>query len=69
MKLDRAFLVVLVLVVSVYVDGILIGCEPATLLDKLKNYLANTFKLKDLRPLKYFLCLEITWLAKGIVLN
>lgn len=50
MKLHGAFLVVLI-----YVDDILIGCESDSVLQTFKAYLADVFKLKDLGPPKYFL--------------
>lgn len=49
MHLDGVFLVVLV-----YVDDILIGCECFIVLNKFKLFLADAFKLKDLRAPKYF---------------
>lgn len=64
MRLDGAFLVVLV-----FVDDILVSSKSVIVLNKFKNYLANVFKLKDLGAPKYFLGLELARFVDGIVLN
>ena len=56
-------------VVLVYVDDIIITGNDLTVITNLKNFLADRFKLKDLRILKYFLGLEVARSPFGIFLS
>ena len=38
----------------VYVDGMIVICSNFTKIEKLQNYLAKKFEMKDLSTLKYF---------------
>lgn len=49
-----------------YVDNIIITSSGYEGTNSLKAFLHSQFKLKDLGPLKYFLCLEIARSQKGI---
>ncbi|RVW40120.1 Retrovirus-related Pol polyprotein from transposon RE1 [Vitis vinifera] len=53
----------------VYVDDIIITGNDLTVITNLKNFLADRFKLKDLRILKYFLGLEVARSPFGIFLS
>ncbi|XP_057453048.1 uncharacterized mitochondrial protein AtMg00810-like [Lotus japonicus] len=53
----------------VYVDNIIIASANTSLISSLKKALQDSFKLKDLGTLHYFLGLEITRSKKGIFLN
>lgn len=64
MILDGHFVAVLV-----YIDDILIGCASEVVLQQVKDYLADIFKLKDLGTPKYFLGLEIARSHTWIVIN
>ena len=52
----------------VYVDDILIASNDVKAMAKLKVFLDQKFKLKDLGSLKYFLGLEVASSEKGITL-
>ena len=56
-------------ILLVYVDDIIITRHSQHVIDSLKQFLHRQFKLKDLRPLKYFLGLEIVRSAQGLVLS
>jgi len=53
----------------VYVDDIVITSTDLTLIDKLKQHLQNSFHMKDLGNLTYFLGLEIHAGSNGIFLS
>ena len=53
----------------VYVDHIVINDNDYRTIEKLKTFLDNQFKLKDLGQLKYFLGLEVARSRKGIFVN
>ena len=53
----------------VYIDDIIITSPSQSVLDSLKTFLRNQFKLKDLGSLKYFLGLEIARSIVGIVFS
>ena len=46
-------------VLLVYVDNIVITSSDSALLAHLKTHLSNSFHMKDLGPLMYFLSLEV----------
>lgn len=52
-----------------YVYDIVIASNNMEEIQKLKGFLNEKFKLKDLRQLKYFLGLEIAVSKQGISLN
>ncbi|KAK6146357.1 hypothetical protein DH2020_020226 [Rehmannia glutinosa] len=54
------------IVLPVYVDDIVIGGNDYSAISHVKEFLASSFKLKDLGDLKYFLGFEIARSAKGI---
>ena len=55
--------------VVVWVDDIIIACNTMELMDKLKNELKTTFKMKDLGPISYFLGLQFEQNNEGILMN
>jgi len=52
--------------VLVYVDDLLVAGNDLSVISKLKSFLAQTFKIKDLGTLKYFLGLEVANSPAGI---
>ena len=56
-------------VLLVYVDDIVITSPNAKMIQELQASLNETFHMKDLGPLNYFLSLEVHQSTKGIVLN
>ena len=56
-------------ILIVYVDDIILTKNHINEMDKLKEVLANEFEIKDLRPLKYFLGMEVDRSKKGIVVS
>ena len=57
------------MVLLVYVDIIIITGMDAEMIQQLQVSLHDSFHMKDLGPLTYFLGLEVHQSAKGIVLN
>ena len=55
--------------VLVYVDDLLVAGNDLSVISKLKSFPAQTFKIKDLGTLKYFLSLEVARSPAGIFLN
>jgi hypothetical protein len=58
-----------VVILLVYVDDIIITGTNSALISQLKQYLQDSFHMKDLGSLTYFLGLEITTGAHGIFLS
>uniref|UniRef100_A0A2N9I820 Integrase catalytic domain-containing protein n=1 Tax=Fagus sylvatica TaxID=28930 RepID=A0A2N9I820_FAGSY len=58
-----------VVILLVYVDDIIITGTDSALISQLKQYLQDSFHMKDLGSLTYFLGLEITTGAHGIFLS
>lgn len=58
-----------VVVILVYVDDMLITSNDLTLIEETKKQLHQTFKLKDLGELKYFLGIEFCRSHRGIMMN
>ncbi|KAJ0925089.1 putative RNA-directed DNA polymerase [Helianthus annuus] len=56
-------------VLLVYVDDIVITGNNNSEIDKIKSLLSNSFKIKDLGVLKYFLGLEVVYGKFGLCLN
>ena len=50
----------------VYVDDIIVASDSPTVVEEIKVFLNNKFKIKDLGTLRYFLGLEITKTTQGI---
>ncbi|XP_068319518.1 uncharacterized mitochondrial protein AtMg00810-like [Pyrus communis] len=57
------------LVVLIYVDDLIITCDNAFEIEALKASLHQTFAIKDLRKLKYFLGIEMETSRRGLFLN
>lgn len=55
-----------IIMVLVYVDDLLITCNNAQMISKLKFDLQQSFRMKDLGPLKYFLGIELVRSESGI---
>ena len=58
-----------IVVLLVYVDDIVIISFDSALLGQLKTHLSESFHMKDLRSLTYFLGLEVHHSPSGISLN
>ena len=56
-------------ILLVYIDDIIFASANIDSINKIKHLLQSLFKLKDLRPLKYILGLEIAHSSKGITLS
>lgn len=56
-------------IIIVYVDDLVITGSSLEEINKVKSYLHNNFKIKELGVLKYFLGLEVAKLGIGIILN
>ena len=56
-------------VAAIYVDDIIITGNNNSIIQSLKTHLHNTFSIKDLGRLNYFLGLEVTYIDNGIVLT
>ena len=52
-------------ILTVYVDDIILTGDGCDELSRLKEYLATEFEIKDLDPLKYFLGKEVARSSKG----
>lgn len=57
-----------IVIILVYVDDILAASNNLQPITNFKLFLHDQFKLKDLRPPKYFLGLEVARTSKGISL-
>ncbi|KAK3009830.1 hypothetical protein RJ639_013955 [Escallonia herrerae] len=57
------------LYVLVYVDDLILAGNNSTACSSFKKYLNDCFKLKDLRPLKYFLGIEAACGPRGLFLS
>ncbi|CAM8888782.1 unnamed protein product [Rhodiola kirilowii] len=64
MNKDGEFLILLV-----YVDDVIITGTSSSMIGKVKQYIHDLFKIKDLGILKYFLGLEVARSDEGIFLN
>lgn len=58
-----------VVFVVVYADDVLVTCTHLQEIESLKNFLHNTFKIKDLERLHYFLGLEVQYTEKGVLMS
>ena len=58
-----------IIVLLVYVDGIIISGTDAKMIQHLQASLHDSFHMKDLGPLTYFLGLEVLESKKGLILN
>jgi len=52
-----------------YVDDIILTKNDKEEIDRIKQALNQTLKIKDLEDLRYFLCLEVAKSYKGIMVN
>jgi len=59
----------LLVFVAVYVDDVILTGTDTTEIAQLKVYLDNTFKIKDLGRLHYFLGLEILDTTEGVLIS
>ena len=55
--------------VLVYVDDLIVSGSSLDIIQKFKDYLCSTFKMKDLGLLKYFLGIEVARSPQGMYLN
>lgn len=53
----------------IYVDDVIIASNDLKEIDAVKKFLHESFTIKDLGELKYFLGIEVARSAKGIVLS
>lgn len=58
-----------VVFVAVYVDDVLVTGTHLQEIESLKTFLHNTFKIKDLGRLHYFLGLEVQYTEKGVLIS
>ncbi|XP_019225143.1 PREDICTED: uncharacterized protein LOC109206740 [Nicotiana attenuata] len=58
-----------IVIILVYVDDLLITSSNISLVEDAKNTLHNSFKVKDLGELRYFLGIEVMRSDQGILLN
>ncbi|KAA3462161.1 protein detoxification 35 [Gossypium australe] len=58
-----------IVIMLIYVDDLLIIEYDGKFIDELKQVLHQSFKMKDLGNLKYFLGIKIFWSENGVVLN
>ena len=56
------------IVVLIYVNDVIITSNTLTTINQVKQFLQTTFPIKDLGKLKYFIGIEVSQSAKGIVL-
>ncbi|XP_057539843.1 uncharacterized mitochondrial protein AtMg00810-like [Amaranthus tricolor] len=56
-------------IIAVYVDDIILTGNDANCISQIKNYLHDTFSIKDLGILHYFLGLEVAYIDAGIFLS
>nr|XP_016479658.1 PREDICTED: uncharacterized mitochondrial protein AtMg00810-like [Nicotiana tabacum] len=54
---------------AVYVDDVLVTGTHLQDIESLKTFLHNTFKIKDLERLHYFLGLEVQYTEKGVLMS
>jgi hypothetical protein len=55
--------------ILLYVDDMIITGNDTTTVGKLKRFLHNHFRIKDLGNLKYFLGMEVAYSKQGIVIS
>lgn len=53
----------------IYVDDVLLAGKNEAKIQFIKSYFDETFSIKDLGPLKYFLGIEVAWSYEGFVLS
>lgn len=58
-----------IVVILVYVDDMLVTGSSLTLIEHTKSILHKAFKIKDVGELKFFLGMEFSRSAKGILMN
>lgn len=56
-------------ILLVYVDDVILAANDLNEFNSIKLVLDNTFKIKYLGSLKYFLGIEVTQLKEGLFLN
>ena len=57
------------LAVLIYVDDVLITGEDEKVIKNLKDKLHHAFTIKDLRLMRYFLGIEVSWTTEGTTLH
>lgn len=58
-----------IVILLIYVDDLLITRSNIDMINELKQILHQSFKMKDLGMLKYFLGIEVMRSSEGVVLN
>lgn len=53
----------------IYVDDILIYVDDLDGIQRLKTHILKIFQTKDLGPLRYFLCIEVSQSSSGFAIN
>lgn len=56
-------------IVAVYVDDIIVTGNDLDAITKLKQHMHKVFSIKDLGKIHYFLGIEVTYSAQGIILT
>lgn len=58
-----------IMLISVYVDDVIIACKDTQKIQELKNFLCRYFEIKDLKKIKHYLSIEFNQSSNGFTMR